>query len=109
MFRVVLELLIVKEDLLARRKDKFGATIAALQYSIGEFHDRFPQTGTNTEIGHDLGARRRSRFPVLVRDAQQGPGPLEKKRHLKFQPNAAGKERPYHRAMGARQSDQKKQ
>jgi hypothetical protein len=43
MLGVVLELFIVKEDLLARGKHKFGATIGALQYSIGEFHGRLPQ------------------------------------------------------------------
>jgi hypothetical protein len=40
---IVLELLVVKEDLFTRREDKLGATVAALQYSISEFHGRLPR------------------------------------------------------------------
>jgi hypothetical protein len=40
---VVFELLIVEEDLFARREHKFGATVVAFQHSIGEFHDRLPR------------------------------------------------------------------
>jgi hypothetical protein len=39
---VVLELFIVEEDLLARRKNKLGAAVDALQYSIRKFHGRLP-------------------------------------------------------------------
>ena len=63
---VVLELFIVKEDLLARGKDKFGAAVCALQNSIGEFHGRLPRTGKNIVIGHGSEEACRSRFPVLL-------------------------------------------
>jgi hypothetical protein len=39
---VVLELLVLKKDLLARGKHKLGAAIGALQDSIGEIHGRLP-------------------------------------------------------------------
>lgn len=39
---VVFELFVVKEHLLARRKDELGATVNARQYPIGEFHGRLP-------------------------------------------------------------------
>ena len=51
---IVLEILVVKEELLARGKDEFGAAINALQYLIGEFHGRLPPTQETTQIGHDL-------------------------------------------------------
>jgi hypothetical protein len=35
---IVFELLIVKEELLARCEDKLRSAIRALEYSIGEFH-----------------------------------------------------------------------
>jgi hypothetical protein len=38
----------------------------------------FPETGTYAEIGHSSYESCRSRFPVSVRDTQQGPGPLKK-------------------------------
>jgi hypothetical protein len=37
-FGVVLELFIVKEDLLASGEDELGTAVDALQYSIREFH-----------------------------------------------------------------------
>jgi hypothetical protein len=40
--RVVLELFVVEEDLLAGRKNELGAAVDALQNSIGEFHGRLP-------------------------------------------------------------------
>jgi hypothetical protein len=40
---IVFELFVVEEDLLASRKDKFGAAVAAFQYSIREFHGRYPR------------------------------------------------------------------
>ncbi len=39
---VVLELLVVEEDLLARCKDKLGAAVNTSKYAIGEFHGRLP-------------------------------------------------------------------
>ncbi len=45
MLRVVLELLIVEEELLARGEHKLGAAVNALQDSIGEFHGRLPSQG----------------------------------------------------------------
>jgi hypothetical protein len=45
---VVLELFIVKKDLLAGRKHKLGGAVAALQHSIGEFHGRLPQNREKT-------------------------------------------------------------
>ena len=40
---VVLELFVVEEELLSCRKNKVGAAVDALKYSIREFHDRFPR------------------------------------------------------------------
>jgi hypothetical protein len=42
MLGVVFELLIVEEQLLARRENELGAAIVALQHSIDEFHGRLP-------------------------------------------------------------------
>jgi hypothetical protein len=44
---IVLELFIVKEKLLARRKHKLGAAVTALQNPVDEFHGRFPKQGNN--------------------------------------------------------------
>jgi hypothetical protein len=44
---VVLELLIVEKQLLARGEHKFFAAINALQDSIGKFHGRLPRTQGN--------------------------------------------------------------
>lgn len=46
-FRVVLELLVVEEKLLARGEYKLRATVAALQNPVDEFHGRFPKEGKN--------------------------------------------------------------
>jgi hypothetical protein len=43
--RVVLELFVVEENLLARGKDKFCAAVDALKHSICEFHGRLPSQG----------------------------------------------------------------
>jgi hypothetical protein len=40
---VVLELFVVEEELFAGCKNKFGATVEALQNSVGIFHGRLPQ------------------------------------------------------------------
>jgi hypothetical protein len=43
---VILELFVVKEDLLTRREDELGAAVGALEYSILEFHvGRLPYSG----------------------------------------------------------------
>jgi len=44
-FGVVLELFIVKKELLAGSKNKLGATVDALQRSIGEFHGLLASQG----------------------------------------------------------------
>jgi hypothetical protein len=41
---IVLELFVVEEELLACRKNELGAAVDALEYSIGEFHGRLPQS-----------------------------------------------------------------
>jgi hypothetical protein len=41
-FGVVLEVLVVKKELFARRKDEFASAVNALQHSIRKFHGRFP-------------------------------------------------------------------
>ncbi len=43
MLRVILELFIVKEELLARGEHKFRAAVTAFQNSVDEFHGRFPK------------------------------------------------------------------
>jgi hypothetical protein len=42
-FGIVLELLVVKEKLLAGGEDKFSAAVVALEDSILEFHGRLPR------------------------------------------------------------------
>jgi hypothetical protein len=44
---VVLELLVVEKQLLARGEHKFFAAINALEGSIGKFHGRLPRTQGN--------------------------------------------------------------
>jgi hypothetical protein len=75
---VVFELFIVEEDLLAGSKYKLGAAVAALQYSIGEFHVRLPRNRDMHRNRLWLPVTCRLRFPVSVRVAQQGPGPHQK-------------------------------
>jgi hypothetical protein len=40
--RVVLELFIVEENLLASSENELGSAVNTPQYAIGEFHDRLP-------------------------------------------------------------------
>jgi hypothetical protein len=71
---VVFEILVVKEQLLARSKDKFGAAINTLEYLIREFHGRLPRSREPAEIGHDL----KCAGPVSLSSyvvQQLGPGP----------------------------------
>ena len=42
---IVLELFVVEEKLLARSEDELGATVIALQNSVGKLHGRFPEKG----------------------------------------------------------------
>src|SRR5580658_6555684 len=50
---VVFELFVVEKDLLAGRKHKLGAAVAALQYSIGKFHGQAtPNREEHRRIGH---------------------------------------------------------
>jgi hypothetical protein len=62
-FGVVLELFIVEKDLFARRKDKFGAAVNALQQPIVEFHGRLPR---NRDVRHK---------PAIVVDSLPVPVP----------------------------------
>jgi hypothetical protein len=43
MLRIIFELLVVKEKLLARGEHKFGAAVTAFQNSVDKFHGRLPQ------------------------------------------------------------------
>jgi hypothetical protein len=65
--RVVLELFVVEENLLASSKNKLGAAVNARQYSIGEFHDRLPRNRDIHRSRLKFSACH-SRFPVFVRD-----------------------------------------
>jgi hypothetical protein len=73
---IVLKLFVVEKDLLAGRKDKLGAAVAALQYSVCEFHGQASPNRGRTESGHSA-----ERMPVAVpcirSCSQQGPGPRE--------------------------------
>jgi hypothetical protein len=53
MLRVVFELLIVEEKLLAGGKYELGAAIAALQNSVDILHGRLPKRREITEIGYE--------------------------------------------------------
>jgi hypothetical protein len=82
---VVPELFVVEKYLLARCEHKLRAAVHTLQNSIGEFHGRLPLQGASPKSAM---ARRpsRSRFPVLLRPVQQGPGPHK---------NSSGKKNPF--------------
>jgi hypothetical protein len=70
--RVVFELLIVKEELLACREDETGATVYTFQYAILEFHGRFP-----TGRLHRSGRREENTavpVPCLCELLTSGPG-----------------------------------
>jgi hypothetical protein len=77
-FGVVLELFIVKKELLAGRKNELGAAVDALQNSIGEFHGQLASQGITPKSVTARSRTCRSRLPVLFLVAQQGPGPHEK-------------------------------
>jgi hypothetical protein len=77
-FGVVFELFIVEKQLLAGRKNELGATVDALQNSIGEFHGQLASQGIAPKSATAQLGTCRSRFPVLFLVAQQGPGPHEK-------------------------------
>jgi hypothetical protein len=53
MFGIVLELFVVKEELLTGGEHKLSAAVITLQYPVFEFHGRLPHTGNGPEIGHD--------------------------------------------------------
>lgn len=71
--RVVFELLIVEEELLARCEDEIGAAVYTLQYAILEFHGRLPNRET-TPIRPQRSEHCRSGSPSLCA-ANKGPGP----------------------------------
>jgi hypothetical protein len=78
---VVFELLVVEEDLLTGGENKLGSAVAALQYSIGEFHwPASPKQGRSPKSASDLSNRagRDSLFPFVFH--KQGPGPPFKKK-----------------------------
>jgi hypothetical protein len=70
--RVVFELLIVKEELLACREDEIGAAVYTFQYAILEVHGRFP-----TGRLHRSGRREENTavpVPCLCELLTSGPG-----------------------------------
>jgi len=71
---VVSELLLVEKNLLSGGKDKLFAAVAALQISINEFHGRLPRR-QGIHRNRPFLKSCRSRFPVVVRRSEQGPGP----------------------------------
>ena len=72
--RVVLEILVVEEELLARGEDKIGAAINALKYLIREFHGRLPQTGNLLKSAMTSGCAGPVSLSLYV-VGQRGPGP----------------------------------
>jgi hypothetical protein len=81
MLGVVLELLVVEKDLLARCKNKFGAAVRALQYSIMEFHvGRLPSNGDNHRNRPSWNACPVP-DPSLVLETSQGPDRLKSERY----------------------------
>jgi hypothetical protein len=52
--RVVFELFIVEEQLLASGKHEFRTAVTALQDSVDKFHGRLPQRKEQRSLGHDL-------------------------------------------------------
>jgi hypothetical protein len=74
--RVIFELLVVKEYLLAGREDELGAAVHTLQYSIGEFHGgRLPP---NRDPHRNRPKSWNAPFPVPCSRSccALGPGPL---------------------------------
>jgi hypothetical protein len=78
MLGVVLELLVVEKQLLARGEYKLGSAVTTLQDSINEFHGRLPQSRSKSAI---IMRTRRSRIPVFdtlkatrARAAEKGSG-----------------------------------
>ena len=73
MLGVILELFVVKEDLLTGSEDKVSPTIHALQDPIGKFHMLLPRNReTNQERPTD--ERLPFRVPCSVTGTHQGPG-----------------------------------
>jgi len=64
-FGVVLELLIVEEQLLARGEHKFSPAVSTLQNPIDKFHGRLPQRREKVASAIIMRARR-SRIPVFA-------------------------------------------
>src|SRR6185437_8950909 len=56
MLGVVLELLIVKKQLLARGEHELRPAVIAFQDSIKKFHGRLPRNREDDRNGHDLGS-----------------------------------------------------
>jgi hypothetical protein len=71
MLGVVLELLIVEKDLLARCKYKIGAAVNAFQDSIGKLHGRLPSQETDRSrpqtLAEDSGLGSLSTFKCTTR------------------------------------------
>jgi hypothetical protein len=74
--RVVLEILVVKEQLFTRSEDKLGSAIDTLQYSVSEFHGRLPKPREIDETAlTSVSAGPVSLFSYVF--GKQGPGPRE--------------------------------
>jgi hypothetical protein len=74
MLRVILELFIVEEELLACSENKLGAAVNAFQHPIGEFHGRLPSQGLTPNrpwLCRNLPVP----VPCIFGRALQGPGP----------------------------------
>lgn len=69
---IVLELFVVKKQLLASGEDELFPAINTLQDSICEFHGRLPRTQATFRFGHDCAAA--VPFPVSFVFPNTGPG-----------------------------------
>lgn len=78
-------MLVVEEELLARRKDEISAAVYALQYAILEFHGRLP----NRELGH--GSREHANPVPCLCLLKQGARAASKRAALNCLPNDPGK------------------
>ena len=77
MLRIVLELFIVKEKLLARGEHEFRSAVTALQNPVDKFHGRLPQRRERWIIGHDLESAPVPFSLSLDFLQQTRPGPLQ--------------------------------
>jgi hypothetical protein len=71
-FGVIPELLIVEEDLFTGGKNKIRPAVDTLHYSISEFHNHFPESGSRYWVRLQNACRFRTLS--LYKNAQLGPG-----------------------------------